>query len=313
MKNVTKVNVLFTATVLVYIILVYTIRLVPAGTFSLNFLLILPEVILLLPSFLYMAFMRQDNSESGGFQKVSPLTVVLTVLFTICIIPMVSLINMISSHFVENNVSDTLARTVQSNSLPINLILLALIPAVVEEVIFRGLIFNGYKKRNPWRAALLSAVLFGLIHMNINQFTYAFVIGIIFALLTYVTGSIIPAVIGHFVINGSSVILSHVLAAMERAEATGAAAQAAEEAMSVEMMYIIVYAVLIGMTIVGLALGGLLFYTICKKNRGIESFKRIFKKPMRTTYAEEEGKFIDGYLVLGIVICAVYMLMYEVV
>lgn len=311
MKNVTKANVLFTATVLVYIILVYTIRLVPAGTFSMNFLLILPEVILLLPSALYMAFMRQDISDNGGFQKVSPLTAFLSAIFAVCIIPLVSLVNLISSLFVDNSVSSTLTRTVQDNSLFINLILLALIPAVVEEFIFRGLIFNGYRKRNPLKAALLSAVLFGLMHMNINQFTYAFVIGIIFALLTYVTGSIIPSTIGHFVINGTSVVLSHIMAAMESVEASDVAVETVESAMSVEMMYIIVYVVLIVMTIVGLVLGSLLFYVICKKNRGIESFKMIFKKPLRITYAEEEGRFIDGYLLLGIGICVVYMVVYE--
>ena len=308
MKNVTKANVLFTATVLVYIILVYSIRLVPAGTFSMNFLLVLPEVILLLPSFMYMAFMRQDNTDNAGFQKVSPLTAVLTVLFTFCMIPLVSHVNSISSLFVDNSVSSTLSTTVDSNSLIINLILLALIPAAVEEFIFRGLIFNGYKKRNPLKAALMSALLFGLIHMNINQFTYAFVIGIIFALLTYVTGSIIPSTIAHFVINGTSVVASHALAAMESAENT---AVAAEATMSVEKMYFIAYTVLVVLTIVGLALGGLIFYVICKKNRGIESFRMIFKKPLRTTYAEEEGKFIDGYIMLGVIICVVYMVMYE--
>lgn len=311
MKNVTKANVLFTATVLVYIILVYTIRIVPSGTFSMNFLLILPEVILLLPSVLYMAFMRQDVSDNGGFQKVSPLTAFLSALFAICIIPLVSLVNFISSLFVDNSVSTTLTRTVNSNSLLINLILLALIPAVVEEFIFRGLIFNGYKKRNPLKAALLSAVLFGLMHMNINQFTYAFVIGIIFALLTYVTGSIIPSTIGHFVINGTSVVLSHILAAMQSSVTTDVATQATEAAMSEGLMYAIVIAVLIAMTIVGLVLAGLLFYVICKKNRGVESFKMIFRKPMRTHYAEEEGKFIDGYLLLGVGICIIYMVVYE--
>ena len=311
MKNVTKANVLFTATVLVYIILVYTIRLVPSGTFSMNFMLVLPEVILLLPSVLYKAFMQQEDDDNGVFQKVSPLTAILTVLFAVCIIPMVSLINMLSSHFVENNVSDTLARTVQSNSLFINLILLALIPAVVEEIIFRGLIFNGYKKRNPLKAAVLSAVLFGLIHMNINQFTYAFVIGIIFALLTYVTGSIIPATIGHFVINGSSVVLSHVLAAIQDKESTNIAGQVTEQAMSVETMYLIVYGVLIAATIIGLAIGWFIFRAICKKNRGMESFKMIFKKPLRVTYAEDQGKFIDGYLLLGIAICVAYMVVNE--
>ena len=307
MKNVTKANVLFTATVLVYIILVYTIRLMPSGIFSMNVLLVLPEVILLLPSMLYLAFMRQDALDNCGWQRVSPLTALLTVLFTFCIIPLVSLINMISSLFVENSVSDTLTLTVESNSVIVNLILLALIPAIIEEFIFRGLIFNGYKKRNPLKAAILSAVLFGLIHMNINQFTYAFVMGIIFALLTYVTGSIIPSTIAHFVVNGTSVVMSHLIAAMGNA---GTEAEAALE-ISEEVMYIITFGIFAVMTLVGVTLACLIFYFICRKNRGFESFKMIFKKPLRNTYDETQGKFFDGYLMLGVGICLLYIIFYE--
>ena len=80
---------------------------------------------------------------------------------------------------------------------------------MVDEFIFRGLIFNGYKRRNPFMAILLSAALFGLIHMNINQFSYAFVIGVIFGFMVYATGSLLPSILSHFIINGTSVVISH--------------------------------------------------------------------------------------------------------
>ncbi len=309
MKNVTKANVLFTATVLVYLILVYTIRLIPAGTFSMNFLLIMPEIILLLPSILYMAFMRDDTVSDCGVAKISPLTTFFTVLFAFCIIPLVSFINMISSLFVENGVSETLTRTVESNSLIVNLLLIALLPAVVEEIIFRGLIFNGYKKRNPFKAALLSAFLFGLIHMNINQFSYAFVIGILFALLTYVTGSVIPSIIAHFIVNGTSVVLSHLLVKLQKTDV--AVNQATEMIVDENAIHVALFLMMAVMALAGLALAVLLFYGICRKNRGFESFKMILKKPMRNSYDETQGKFFDGFLLLGIGICVLYIVYYE--
>lgn len=309
MKNVTKANVLFTATVLVYLILVYTIRLIPAGTFSMNFLLIMPEIILLLPSILYMAFMRDDTVSDCGVAKISPLTTFFTVLFAFCIIPLVSFINMISSLFVENGVSETLTRTVESNSLIVNLLVIALLPAVVEEIIFRGLIFNGYKKRNPFKAALLSAFLFGLIHMNINQFSYAFVIGILFALLTYVTGSVIPSIIAHFIVNGTSVVLSHLLVKLQKTDV--AVNQATEMIVDENAIRVALFLMMAVMALAGLALAVLLFYGICRKNRGFESFKMILKKPMRNSYDETQGKFFDGFLLLGIGICVLYIVYYE--
>lgn len=314
MKNVTKANVLFTTTVLVYIILVYTIRLLPAGIFSFNALLVLPEIILLLPSVAYLIFLRKDALENTGYQKVSFFTSSMTVLFIFCMIPVVTLINLISSLFVENNVDDTLSYTVASNPWFVNLILIALIPAVVEEFIFRGLIFGAYKKRNPLVAAVLSALLFGLIHMNINQFTYAFVLGIIFALLTYVTGSIIPSTIAHFVINGSSVILTHLITYLQSMTPDVETTVGAEVVqISDEMVTLIAIVVYIGMSVVGIALGSVIFYFICKKNRGFESFKMIFKKPVRTTFDDKQGRFFDGYFALGVGICVLYILANEII
>ena len=51
---------------------------------------------------------------------------------------------------------------------------------VCEEVVFRGAIFGGMKKEgNIFKAVMVSGLLFGLLHMNINQASYAFVIGIL--------------------------------------------------------------------------------------------------------------------------------------
>lgn len=307
MKNVTKTNVLFTTTVLVYLILVYAVRLIPQERMTLNLLLVLPEVILLVPSLLYIVFLRPQTVDSVTMSPVSPGTFLMTILMTYLLLPLISIINVISSMFVGNTVNDTLDIIVNNNPLWLNLVIMALLPAVVEEFIFRGLIFNGYKKRNPLVAVVLSAVLFGLIHMNINQFSYAFVIGIVFALLAYATGSLIPSIVAHFTINGTSVVMSHLIAGMETTEV----AEGAEVAVR-EFDYIFVYMILAVLAAGGVALAVLVYRYICKKNRGWENVVRIFKKPFRGTYDKEEGKFLDGYLILGVGICLIYIIMYEI-
>jgi len=87
----------------------------------------------------------------------------------------------------------------------------AVIPAILEETVYRGVFFNEFRKMNPRKGVVLSGLLFGLMHMNFNQFIYAFVMGMIFALLVEVTDSIISSMIVHFTINGSSVILMYLL------------------------------------------------------------------------------------------------------
>lgn len=306
MKNVTKTNVLFTSTVLVYIILVYVVRLIPAKALTLNMLLVLPEVILLIPSLVYIIVLRPSTVDDVRISPVSLGTFFKTVLLTFLIMPLVSFINAISSFFVGNSVNNTLDLIVGKNPLWLNLIIVALLPAVVEEFIFRGLIFNGYKRRNPFKAVILSAVLFGLVHMNINQFSYAFVIGVIFALLAYATGSLIPSITAHFLINGTSVVMAHFYAGKKDAPVVSGEIKLPENA-----MFIITCLFLLMLAIGGVVLGTLLFISICKKNRGTENVKRIFAKPYRKMYDEGEGKFIDGYLLLGIGICLIYIVLYD--
>ena len=212
MKNVTKTNVLFTATVLVYIILMYSLALIPHDKWSFNMSLVIPEIILLIPALVYVIVLRPKTVDGVSMEIVSPLTTILTVVLTFLIMPLVMLINSVSSLFVENGVEGTLNSVVNENPLWLNLVVIALLPAVVEEFIFRGLIFNGYKRRNPLMAIILSALLFGFIHMNINQFTYAFAIGIIFGLMAYATGSLLPSIMSHFIINGTSVVITHMSA-----------------------------------------------------------------------------------------------------
>ena len=89
--------------------------------------------------------------------------------------------------------------------------LLAILPAVCEELLFRGLIFNGLKSKlkAPW-AILLSATLFALMHMSIYQTLHQFVLGVVLATLVYFTGSVIYSMIFHFTNNFLVVFLAYV-------------------------------------------------------------------------------------------------------
>jgi membrane protease YdiL (CAAX protease family) len=302
MKNVTKANVLFTATVLVYIILMYSLQLTGFNELPFNIRLVIPEIILLVPALLYVVILRPSTVDGVSMSVVSPLTTILTVILTFCIMPLVMVINTVSSLIGGNEVDSVMNELVLENPLWMNLIIIALLPAVVEEFIFRGLLFNGYKKRNPLMAILLSAFLFGLMHMNLNQFSYAFVIGIIFGFLAYATGSLLPSILGHFIINGTSVVITHFSSgATQEPVATDITMQVAQFISAIMILGVVAVA--------GTVIAFFVFWAICYKNRGFESVKRLFLRPLRTTFVEEEGKFMDGYLILGMTICVVHIIL----
>ncbi len=79
---------------------------------------------------------------------------------------------------------------------------LALVPAVCEELAFRGFILSGLRQRNrPWRAIVWTAVLFGLVHGVLQQSIIACMLGLVLGYLAVQTGSILPAIVFHFAHN----------------------------------------------------------------------------------------------------------------
>ncbi len=81
-------------------------------------------------------------------------------------------------------------------------IVLCLIPAIGEELIFRGVVLHGLQSRfTSWGAISLSSAMFALFHMNLQQVFYQFLLGMIMAWVVLKTGSLISSMIVHFTSN----------------------------------------------------------------------------------------------------------------
>ena len=80
-----------------------------------------------------------------------------------------------------------------------------------EEWLCRGIILRGLlKKMKPGWAIVISALVFGLIHMNLWQAIPAFIIGVVLGYVYYKTGSLKLTMLMHCVNNTLSVILSRI-------------------------------------------------------------------------------------------------------
>ena len=84
---------------------------------------------------------------------------------------------------------------------------IAILPAIFEELLFRKVMLDGSKKYGTVFGIIFTAIMFGLIHMNIPQAVNAICIGILFAYLVIKTGSIIPAMVLHFINNGTQALI----------------------------------------------------------------------------------------------------------
>ncbi|MCQ2095983.1 MAG: CPBP family intramembrane metalloprotease [Bacteroidaceae bacterium] len=91
---------------------------------------------------------------------------------------------------------------------------IALFGPVAEEVIFRGAICGGMLKAGvrPWTAIIVSAVIFGCVHLNPAQVPFAFLVGLMLAILYYKTGSLIPGTVVHILNNSWAVVMMNIYA-----------------------------------------------------------------------------------------------------
>ncbi len=87
-------------------------------------------------------------------------------------------------------------------------LLLAALPAVAEELTFRGVLLYGLRRRfGPVGLALAVGLIFGFFHFQIFRIPATAVLGVLLAAVTILTGSVFPAMLWHFLNNAVGVVL----------------------------------------------------------------------------------------------------------
>lgn len=90
----------------------------------------------------------------------------------------------------------------------INVIIIALLPAICEEVCFRGALqrIMIHLFRNPWSGIIFTSMIFSALHFQFQGFLPRMFLGILLGALYWFSGSLWPSIIAHFVNNAVQVI-----------------------------------------------------------------------------------------------------------
>lgn len=259
--------------------------------------IVVSEITIWLPAVLFLAAGESRPVAFCGLKRVRISTVLMTVLFTLLLEPLITLVNALSMLVTDNTVAGLGPQITQ---LPLwgMFLGIAVYGPFSEELAFRGVLYRSYRQQgNRLKALLLSSLLFGMMHMNLNQACYAFVIGIALALLVEATGSMLPAFICHMCVNGLSVLLMFAMDGMD----TGAMEQmmeAAESSLGGEelMLVISVYAVI---ATCSTPLAGCVLAWIA----GREGHKEDLRELWRSRKIKGD-RLMSIPLALGILICA---------
>lgn len=297
--NSKKANRLFLSVVLMHFVLIF-ILIAGSQFFSLGLVsnLLVSQLIILLPACVSLLFNKKRICISDlGFRKIRISTVLLTIVYTLLCMPLVTVVNAISMLFVDNTVV-AISSDILALPFPVSLLIIAMVGPFSEEFVFRGIMYNSYRKDgNALGAVLLSALVFGFMHMNLNQAGYAFVIGIALALLMIATGSIWAPIVMHFIINAQSVCMMYITEYfMPGSLAEEAAAMTKEDL----LMTIGIYSIIAAITTV-LAIC-LLIFIADREGR---------KEDLRNLLGKEENakRRITPALVVALVIALIYMIM----
>ena len=175
--------------------------------------------------FVWHFFDKKSIATLFDFQKINLILVVQIVLLIFLSLPVAAWLGGINKAMVlpeflagleqwMKNQEETLAKlTVFLTTFSgidkylIALLVVALIPAIGEEIIFRGLMQRYFIKifKNPHVGICLSAFVFSAIHVQFYGFLPRFFLGIVLGYLCYYSKSLSAAIIGHFKIGRAHV------------------------------------------------------------------------------------------------------------
>ena len=151
---------------------------------------------LLIVSLLTPAFGR----EMFPFRRLSVRTFLILVVLAVLLLPLASSISALTQTLLGYRMVPFRAKIPAADFLEL-LLCVGFIGPVTEELVFRGYIYQSMRKSGPVPACILSAFLFGLLHMNLIQASFAFVLGIVFAVCMVRTESLFAPMLLHIMFN----------------------------------------------------------------------------------------------------------------
>lgn len=269
---------------------------------------LISQAIVLIPALIYVAIHKINIIACMPYRKLRISDGLLSLLFGYALVPTMLFVSNLTSLFSTNYVQDSVQELI-AYPFVVQLLIIAVLPACVEEFVFRGLIYHSYRKNGILGAAVLSGLVFGLMHLNINQLSYALLMGIVFALLVEATGSMYSSMLAHFAANSYSIIMMQLVSMTSGgSELLEQSAQAAESSMN-SVPVIIAQVVMLGLVAAGfLGIAYLLFKKIAVRNGRWEYLKEQLHKGFKPQNGE---RFLTPPLIATVAAAVVYMLYTE--
>jgi len=161
---------------------------------------------LLLPLFIWLTVKGEKFTPTIPNQNLGGKNIILIVVISLLIQPAMMVLSGITALFSPNQISEMMYASLEQ-PFWLMLIATAVTPAVCEELVFRGYLQTKQRDRKLKQVAVLNGLFFAIIHLNIQQFLYAFVLGVLFVYMVHYTRSVWAGILSHFAINAGQLLL----------------------------------------------------------------------------------------------------------
>lgn len=284
---------------------VYAIQGAVPAKYTMLVSILITQGYLLLSAVVYMLVTKTSPFRDLHVGKYKISTFFLSIVLLITAAPMASWLNILSQFFAKNVTSTAIFQVTETVPFWLGILIIGFLPGLVEETLYRGIMLSAFRKRSVLTGVLVSALSFGLMHMNFNQILYAIYLGLVFALVVEATGSLLSTMILHMLFNGVNTAYVYILPKLYDFLAQYSAEYAdvnLEETMNQTVEKPQLLAALIVMTpfaVGGLVLTWLLLRAIAKINGREFTWASIRGEKEETT----KTKPVNVFLILGWLLC----------
>ena len=173
-------------------------------------LLVTQGAALFLPSVVYLLLYRMPAANAQG-RGLTGINVLLSVVLMVCTGILSQLLNAPIAQLLAgyDGLSAAQPQMPRTNfEFLLSVLFLCVIPAIIEELLFRGIVLREYVPvYGAKRAIVLSAAIYTIFHFDLSACMPQFFIGLVTAILVYRTGSLAMGMVAHFTNNFLSLMI----------------------------------------------------------------------------------------------------------
>ena len=186
--------------------------------------IVVSSVAFIFPFLLLLKMMKARLSDVGSFNKATNKKIMLPLILIglgVCGFSnfVTSAAGIVLQQFGFDYNVQGIATPTEPFGIVLSFVATAITPALVEEFAMRGVLMGVLRKYGEGFAVIVSALVFGLMHGNLVQIPFAFILGLFFGYAVIKTGTIWTAVIIHFINNFISISFDYIFSDLTDTEA----------------------------------------------------------------------------------------------